>query len=80
LFLSSFSAKIGYMKNWSTDLNELKRDKKQYTIWRLEQLINFGLGKTKISTKELKKYWSHLYIDPSKKKYLSFLLWPNKQS
>jgi len=67
------------MNNWSTDTKELKKDKKKYVIWRLEQLINFGLGKEKIKQRELKKYWSLLSLDPNKKRYLSFLLWPKKQ-
>lgn len=68
------------MYNWSTDTEELKKDPRQYKIWRLEQLINFGLGKEKIDKKELKKFWPFLYLDPAKKRFLSLLLWPNKQS
>lgn len=67
------------MKNWSVDTKELKKDKDKYIIWKLEQVINFGLDGEKIDTKELKKYWAKLYIDPLKKKYLKMLLWP-KQS
>ncbi len=68
------------MYNWSVDTKELKKDKKQYAIWRLEQLINFGLGKEKIKTADLIKYWSFLHLDKNKKKYLASLLWPKKQS
>lgn len=67
------------MHNWSTDTTELKKDKRQYTIWRLEQMVNFGLEGKKISRRELKKYWKMLSLDQKKKKYLSLLLWP-KQS
>jgi len=67
------------MYNWSVDIKELKKDKKQYKIWQLEQLINFGLGKEKIKQADLKKYWDLLTLDPNKKRYLSFLLWPNKK-
>lgn len=67
------------MYNWSTDTTELKKDKKQYAIWRLEQMVNFGLGGKKISRKEIKRYWSVLNLDLNKKKYLTALLWP-KQS
>jgi hypothetical protein len=62
------------MYNWSVDINYLKKYPEKYIIWKLEQLINFGLGKEKISTKELKKHFSKLNIDPDKKKYLKFLL------
>jgi len=64
------------MYNWSTDTKELKKDKKKYAIWRLEQLVNFGLGKEKLSKKDLKKNWPDLNLDASKKKYLKMLLWP----
>lgn len=67
------------MYNWSTDTTELKKDKKQYTIWQLEQMVNFGLGGKKIKRKEIKKYWTELNLDSNKKKYLAMLLWP-KQS
>ncbi|KKS13477.1 MAG: hypothetical protein UU69_C0004G0013 [Candidatus Magasanikbacteria bacterium GW2011_GWA2_41_55] len=64
------------MNNWSVDTKELKKDKKQYAIWRLEQLVNFGLGKEKIKESELRANWSKLRLDPKKKKFLSYLLWP----
>lgn len=62
------------MYNWSVDINHLKRHPKQYSIWRLEQLINFGLGNEKIKKEELKKYLHKIRIDADKKKYLKFLL------
>ena len=67
------------MHNWSVDEKQLKRDKKQYTIWRLEQMVNFGLDGGKLSAGELKKNWSKLCLDPRKKRFLSFLLWPAKR-
>ncbi len=63
------------MYNWSVDLRDLKKDKTKYAIWRLEQLINFGLNGEKIKAKELKKYWPKLHLDPNKKRYLELLLW-----
>ena len=60
------------MYNWSTDITTLKKNPKKYQIWKLEQLINFGLGKEKLSILELKKYWSNLNIDPKRKKVLAF--------
>jgi len=67
------------MYNWSVDTIELKKDKKQYAIWRLEQMVNFGLGEKKINGKEIKKYWDILNLDFNKKRYLRMILWP-KQS
>lgn len=60
------------MKHWSVDETELKKDKEAYTIWRLEQAVNFGLGK--VNKKKLRAYWGKLDLDPAKKKFLSLLL------
>ncbi len=68
------------MQNWSVDIKQLKKNKKKYAIWRLEQLVNFGLGKEKLKRSELKKHWSALNLDPKKKKYISWLLWPSNRS
>lgn len=62
------------MKNWSTDTSELQKDKEKFSIWRLEQLINFGLGEEKIDLNELRTYWDILDIDPFKRKFLSLFV------
>lgn len=62
------------MKNWSTDTKKLKKNKEKFTVWKLEQLINFGLGEKRLSIDELRKYWDVLNIDPYKRKFLSLLL------
>ncbi len=62
------------MKNWSTDTTELKKDPEKFSIWKLEQLINFGLDGEKIDKIELKKYWNLLNLDPLKKKFLSLFV------
>ncbi len=62
------------MYNWSTDEQELKKDPVQYAIWRLEQLINFGLNGEKISEAELRHYWLQLHIDPARARFLELLL------
>ncbi len=63
------------MYNWSVNEQELKKYPEQYAIWRLEQMVNFGLGEEKIHEKDLKKYWNKMNIDPSRKKFLSILLY-----
>ncbi len=68
------------MYNWNIDTKTLKKDKKQYAIWKLEQMVNFGLNGKKLDKKALKKYWPQLDLDTNKKKYLSLILWPSKQS
>lgn len=62
------------MKNWSTDISELQKDKEKFSAWRLEQLINFGLGEEKIDLNELRRYWDTLDIDPFKRKFLSLFV------
>ena len=68
------------MYNWSTDLKTLKKDRQAYDIWKLEQMVNFGLNGKKLNKKKLKLYWPKLHLDPKKKSYLSFLLWGKKTS
>ncbi len=65
------------MYNWSTDVKKFK-SKKQKTIWELEQMINFGLGGSKLDRKALKKYWNELYLDPDRKRFLEYVLWDKK--
>lgn len=65
--------KLG-MYNWSVDVAELKKHSQKYKVWKLEQLINYGLGKQRISKKELMKYMGKLSIDGEKRRYLEFLL------
>lgn len=64
------------MYNWSVDEKRFKRDyPEKYEIWKLEQLINFGLGRHKLDRKKVKKYWRKLHLDPDCKRYLRFLIW-----
>lgn len=62
------------MKNWSVDIKKLKKDNEKFAIWKLEQMINFGLDGKKIKKAELKKYWKNIDIDPAKRKFLSLLI------
>jgi hypothetical protein len=63
------------MKNWSTDTDKLKKNPEGYTIWRLEQMANFGLDEgEKINEGELRKYFDRLELDPDRKKLFELLL------
>lgn len=62
------------MHNWSTDTDKLKKYPEKYAIWRLEQLINYGLDGEKLDKKELEKYLPRLNIDPAKRYFLEFIL------
>lgn len=66
------------MYNWSVDEEKLKKDPEAYEIWRLEQLINYGLGDEKLDRNLVVKHWDELFMDPLTKQYLKFLLWPQK--
>lgn len=61
--------------NWSVDIKKLQKYPEEYRIWKLEQLINFGLGGEKIDLALLKKYWSKLKLDPNRRQFIQFLLW-----
>lgn len=65
------------MYNWSTDEKELMKNKEKHAIWKLEQMVNFGLGGEKISEGELKKYWERLTLDPKRRKFFELLLYGN---
>lgn len=62
------------MYNWSIVEEEIKKDPEKYNTWRLEQLINFGLGGEKINKDQLRKYFSRLQIDPARRRFLQILL------
>ena len=67
------------MYNWSVDEEAFKKaDPEGYEKWRLEQMINWGLGGEKLDEAKLRKYWDKLYLDPIKRLYVEFLLWPDK--
>lgn len=71
------------MTNWSVDEKAFKKsDPKGFKIWRLSQLINYGLDGEKLDKRVLKLNWAKIKekIDPQKAKYLEFLLWKIKPS
>jgi hypothetical protein len=64
------------MKNWSTDTTKLQKDPEAYAIWKLEQMINFGLDEgERINAQELKRYFLKLQIDPDRRKLFELLLY-----
>lgn len=66
------------MHNWSVDIKKLKKDKEQFTSWKLEQMINFGTDGEKIPESDIRTYWKKLTLDRDKKRFLGFLLWGEK--
>ena len=66
------------MYNWSVDEKKFKKENpKEYRLWRLTQLINYGLDGEKLDKKEVKKAWPKIKdrLDPYKKRALEYLLW-----
>jgi len=72
------------MFNWSIDEDYFqKKDPHGYEIWRLLQLINYGLDGEKLSKKKLRKYWPEIkneILDKDIKNYLKENLWSKKAS
>lgn len=63
------------MYNWSVDEKKLIKNQQQYTIWKLEQMVNFGLNGEKIKIQEIKRHFSKLNIDPHRRKFLKYILY-----
>lgn len=71
------------MINWSTDEKKFKKENpKEYKLWRLAQLINYGLDGEKLSLSEVKKSWGRIQdnLDPYKKRALEYLIWDKQYS
>lgn len=62
------------MYNWSIDEKQLDKSPRKKAIWRMQQMVNFGLNGEKISEKELRQFWDSLQIDESRRKFLSMLI------
>ena len=77
---------MGYnrgMINWSTDEKKFKKENlKEYRLWRLTQLINYGLDGEKLDKKEVTKAWPKIKnrLDPYKKRAIEYLIWGKQYS
>lgn len=67
------------MLNWSVDEKKFKKENpEEYRLWRLTQLINYGLEEgERIDKKELVEAWPKIKdkLDTDKKKTIEFLVW-----
>lgn len=71
------------MYNWSVDEKAFKkRDPEGYRLWRLTQLINYGLDGEKLNKKEVQSAWPRIKdrIDPYKARFMEYLLWGKQYS
>jgi hypothetical protein len=68
------------MYNWSVNENYLKRFPKKYKLWKLEQLLSYGLDGERLEKQEVINNWKYLKIrlDPKRREFLKFLLWPRQ--
>ena len=69
------------MYNWSVDEKYLKKFPQQYKLWKLKQIISYGLDGEKLDKEEVINNWDGLKnrLDLNRRRFLEFLLW-NKQS
>ncbi|MFH0943544.1 MAG: hypothetical protein V1810_05250 [Candidatus Beckwithbacteria bacterium] len=66
------------MHNWSVDEKKFKaNNQNQYRLWKMTQMINFGLDSEKLDIKAVKKAWPKIKnrLDPYKKRALEYLIW-----
>ena len=66
------------MINWNTDEKAFKKNSpKEYALWRLTQLINYGLDGEKLDAREVKKAWPKIknHLKPDNRKTIECLLW-----
>lgn len=71
------------MWNWSVDEKKFKKEHpEEYRLWRLTQLINYGLDGEKLDREEVKAAWPKIKdrLDPNTAVYLEYLLWGKRPS
>jgi len=67
------------MRNWSTNTKNLQENPEKYSIWQLEQLLNYGLKEgEKIERNLLEKYLPVLNIDKDTRNLLEYMLYGKK--
>lgn len=47
-------------------------------VWRLERLINYGLGRERLDRAALEKHLAELHIPEDRRAFLALLLWGRK--
>ncbi len=63
---------------WDYTAKSAKKQAEKDEKWALERLINFDVGRKKISKKLLKKYLPELNIDENKRVALELIIWNKK--
>jgi hypothetical protein len=69
------------MRNWSVDTKRLMENDEKFTVWQLEQQLNYGLAEGEVINKDiLVKYLPELRIDQDTRNFLEFILYDKKPS
>ena len=63
------------MHNWDYNLKGVDEKNEQFIIWKLERLVNYGLGNEKLPENLLKKYFKKIKMPGNTKAFLELLLW-----
>ena len=69
------------MYNWSVNEEKFKKEHpKKYKLWRLTELINYGLDGEKLDREEVKAAWPKIKgaLDPDRRKTVEFFIWGKK--
>ena len=60
---------------WDYTKTEYEKQAAADPIWKLERLINYGLGEEKIDKELLKKFLPQLRIPEDRRAFFELLLW-----
>lgn len=63
------------MYNWNTNTSKWNKKSDSYKIWRLNQLINFGLNGEKLDLKLVRRFWDKIDTDETTRKFLDLIIW-----
>ena len=70
------------MINWSVDEKKFKKENpEEYRLWRITQLINYGLDENeRLDKNEIVEAWPKIKsrLDPDRRKTIEFYLWDRK--
>jgi hypothetical protein len=63
---------------WDYTKTEYKKQAQIDPVWRLERLINYGLGDEKLDPEEIRRFLPQLKIPEDRRAFLELLLWTAK--
>ena len=67
------------MRNWSVNTSRFEKNEKEYEIWQLEQLLNFGMSEGEsLDRKQLEQYLPVLAIDQDTRNFLEYVIYGKK--